>query len=110
MNLLYLNSDILGGNNQELGEKLIANFLKTINDSSLKIDAVFCVNSGIKLVTQNNETINLLNIMEQKGTVISSCGTCLDFFNLRNELKVGDIGSMKLLVSLLNTADKIIRP
>ena len=42
--------------------------------------------------------------MQENGTQIVSCGTCLDFYNLKDQVKVGTIGNMYDIVDSLNQA------
>ena len=110
MRLLYLNSDKIGDVNSELGEKLLITFLNKVLSQQIEIDVIFCVNSGALLTSTNNNAVEILKKFEKKGTIISTCGTCLDFYNIREQLKVGDIGSMDLLVKLMSQAENILRP
>ena len=56
------------------------------------------------LTTTNKEAIENLKIMQENGTQIVSCGTCLDFYNLKDQVKVGTIGNMYDIVDSLNQA------
>ncbi len=99
----------MGEGNPELGEKLLINFIEKVCNS-IDIDAILCVNSGAFLTTNSEKAIELFKRFEQKGTAISTCGTCLDFYSIREKLQVGNVGSMELLVNLMNQANKVIRP
>lgn len=110
MNLLYLNSNKMGEGDPELGEKILMLYLTKLLSNSVKIDAVVCVNSATFLTTTNKESIELLKQFEKQGAVISSCGTCLDFYEIRAQLKVGNVGSMDLVVQLMQQSEKIYRP
>ena len=39
-----------------------------------------------------------------------SCGTCLDYFHLKDKLKVGGVTNMQDTVAALMTADWVVRP
>jgi hypothetical protein len=41
---------------------------------------------------------------------ILSCGTCLDFYGLKEKLKVGIISNMYDIAQSLLEADRLIRP
>ena len=110
MNLLYLTSDVLGTGNNQLGKKLLINFLQNLLSEFVEIDVVFCVNSAVSLTCENDKAIEILKEFNNRGSVISSCGTCLDFYKLKDKLQVGEIGSMSLLIQLMNNSEKIIRP
>ena len=109
MNLLYLNSNIMGQGNPELGKNLLINFIEKVYNS-IEIDIILCVNSGAFLTTNTQKTIEIFKRFEQKGTVISTCETCLDFYSIREKLQVGNVGSMELLTDIMYQADKVIRP
>jgi hypothetical protein len=48
--------------------------------------------------------------LSEKGAEILSCGTCLDFYGLKERLKVGVISNMYDILQTLMDADQIIRP
>ncbi len=110
MNLLYLTSDVLGTGDVVLGEKLLINFLNNLLSSSKKIDVIFCINSAAYLTCNNHDAVKIFKQFNDKGTIISTCGTCLEFYKIKDELQVGEIGSMSLLVQLMNSAKNIITP
>jgi selenium metabolism protein YedF len=110
MTLLYLNSDCLGQGDSDLGKDLMFIFINELANSNIKIDLISCLNSGINLTTTGSEVLNVLKELENKGAKISSCATCLDFYGKRDQLQIGEVGSMKKTVQSLAEADKIIRP
>ena len=107
MKLLYLNSNKMGEGNPKLGEKLLLVFLEKVYNT-IDIDAIVCVNSAVYLTSSN--AVEIFKKFEVKGVAVSSCGTCLDFYNIREKLQVGNVGSMDLLVNLMNQAEKVITP
>lgn len=110
MIFLYLCSDTMGHGNPELGKKLLINFLQKLADSDTQIDVIGCVNDGIKLTTKGSAVLDSLKKLQERGAQIATCGTCLDFHGKRNELLIGDIGSMDGTVQIMATADRVIRP
>ncbi|MDP8202173.1 MAG: sulfurtransferase-like selenium metabolism protein YedF [Candidatus Tenebribacter burtonii] len=110
MIFLYLNSDKMGEGEPELGKKLMVTFLRELAKSDIMINVIGCVNSGINLTTEGSEAITSLRELEQKGARIATCGTCLDFYNKRENLLVGEIGSMDQTVLIMSKADRIIKP
>ncbi len=110
MTFLYLSSDSMGSGNLELGQKLMASFLKNLASSNVQIDVIGCVNSAVSLTTQKGEALDSLKKLEEKGARVASCGTCLDFFGKRENLLIGEVGTMEQSVQIMASADKIIRP
>jgi peroxiredoxin family protein len=46
------------------------------------------------LTTEGSDVIDILKQLEEKGVEILSCGTCLDFYNLKDKLSVGRVTNM----------------
>ena len=110
MTFLYLNSDKMGEGDPQLGQKLLGVFLKKLAESNTKIDVVGCVNSGVYLTTKGSKVIDSIRKLEAKGAKIATCGTCLEHFDLKDKLLIGEIGTMDGTVEIMSIADRIIRP
>ncbi|MBL7052988.1 MAG: sulfurtransferase-like selenium metabolism protein YedF [Candidatus Marinimicrobia bacterium] len=110
MTFLCLNSDKMGEGDQELGKKLLVSFLKNLAKSDIQIDIIGCVNSGVFLTTAENPALKHLRTLEEKGAQIASCITCLEHYNLKNNLLIGGIGTMEQSVQMMATADRVIKP
>ena len=110
MTFLYLNSDHMGQGEPVLGRKLLKSFLSELARSDIKVDVIGCVNSGINLTTTGSEVLDSLEILQQKGARIATCGTCLDYHNRRDELLIGEVGTMDMTVRIMAGADKVIKP
>lgn len=110
MTFLYLNSDQMGVGEPELGRKLLAIFLDKLAQFDVELDMIGCTNSGVFLTTEGSRVIESLKTLERKGAKIATCGTCLDHFNRRDKLLIGQVGTMDQTVQVMATADRIIRP
>ena len=51
-----------------------------------------------------------LKNLEAQGVEILTCGTCLDYYGLKEKLQVGSVTNMYAIMEAMNRADKIIRP
>ena len=110
MTFLYLNSNKMGKGDEKLGEILMESFLEKLSNSDAKIDFIGGVNSGVLLTTKGSPVIDILKKIEKEGAKIFSCGTCLDYYKLRDILLVGEVGTMEQSVEIMSKADKIITP
>lgn len=107
--VLMIKSEFLGDGNDELGKVLMKGFLYTVTETKPYPEKVVLLNSAIKLSTINEETVVHLKKLEEAGTKIYSCGTCLNYYDLADQLKVGVTGNMYDVVdSLMSTSDRII--
>ncbi|RAX59274.1 sulfurtransferase-like selenium metabolism protein YedF [Helicobacter monodelphidis] len=103
---ILVTNDVLGERNT-LGEKLLRTFLRTLLDTDRIPDKIIFVNQGVFLTTkeENKDTIECLCLLEAKGVEIYSCSTCLEFFGLTEQLKVGKVGNaFETMNSLLQEA------
>jgi len=67
------------------------------------------LNGGVKLTVEGSDVLEILTKLISRGTNISSCGTCLDFYDLKNKLAIGDITNMYTIIEKMNAADKTIK-
>lgn len=105
---IFINSDKMGTGNDELGHVLIKGYIYTLTESKPYPKSILFVNSGIKLTTENEATVENLKILQDAGVEILSCGTCLDYYGLKEELKVGTVTNMYTIVESMNNSSKTI--
>jgi selenium metabolism protein YedF len=107
---LYLNSDQIGEGDPELGRTLLRLFLDKLVASEVKVDFVACLNSGAFLTTEDGAALESLRALAARGTIVTTCGTCLEYYQRKDALRVGAVGGMQQTVELFATADRIIAP
>ena len=108
--LVFLSTDTLGHGSDELGAKLMANFLLTLPEMGDNLWRVVMVNGGVKLASQPGRALDALKKLEEKGVSLLVCGTCLEYFGLLDQKQVGETTNMLDIVTSLDLADKVIRP
>ena len=108
--VVYINSNLLGIGDEALGSILMRAFLKTLLDTEPKPSRLIFINSGVRLTAEGSEVLETLSNLSVKDVEILSCGTCLDFYGLKEKLKVGIVSNMYEIVKSLSEADRLIRP
>ncbi len=108
--VVYINSHLMGIGEETLGEILMRSFLRTLLDIEIKPSRLILVNSGVRLSSEGSEVLETLRTLSEKGIEILSCGTCLDFYGLKEKLKVGKISNMYDIAQSLLEADCLVRP
>jgi len=108
--VVYINSNLMGVGEEALGAILIRAFLKTLLDLKPLPSKLIFVNAGVRLTTEGSEVLESLKALSEKGVAILSCGTCLDFYGLKEKLRVGIISNMYDIAQSLLEADRLIRP
>lgn len=105
--LMIIGTDTLG-KEEEIGRILMKGFLETLKVTRELPDMMFFLNAGVKLTTENPETIEILKEIEEMGVEIFSCGTCLKYYGLEDSLKVGYRGTTNHIVEGMKDFKKVV--
>ena len=106
--LYFITSDHLGEGSPELGQILIKSFLFTLTEQQPTPQTLIFLNSGVYLTTTGSPVLEELQVLSNKGTEILSCGTCLDYFKLKEKIEVGRISNMYEINDYLTKTMKVI--
>lgn len=106
--VILITSQYLGQGDDVLGRILMKSFLYTLTQMKDAVSAMIFMNSGVALTAQGSEVLDHLLELEQSGVEILSCGTCLDFYNLKNQLMVGHVSNMYSILERISAAHKVI--
>ncbi|MBI4964509.1 MAG: sulfurtransferase-like selenium metabolism protein YedF [Desulfomonile tiedjei] len=109
-NVVYVANACMGRGDDELGQKLMRGFLRTWIDIDPKPWRMVFINSGVKLTTVDDEAVEAVSMLQERGVEILSCGTCLQFFGLEDKLRVGKVTNMYEVIESMNAATKVISP
>ena len=106
---VFIGKDRVGEGEGELGYNLMKMALYTLSQSDAVPASILFMNSGVKLPAgEEQQIIDSLNEMIAKGTEVLVCGTCLNFYGLAEQLKVGTVSNMYDILSRMQTAAKVI--
>ena len=108
--VVAVSSDRMGDGDDELGRILMKSFLFAVTQLDKLPETILFYNGGAKLTVEGSESLEDLKKMEEQGTVIMTCGTCLDFYGIKDKLAVGTVTNMYSIVETLQNAGKVIRP
>mgnify|MGYP003371331487 FL=1 len=108
--VVVIASDRMGEGNDELGKVLIKGFIFAVTQLEELPKTILFYNGGATLTTEGSESLADLKLLEEQGVEILTCGTCLDYYGLKDKLCVGNVTNMYTIVETMNAADKIIRP
>jgi selenium metabolism protein YedF len=106
--IIVIITDKLGAGEEQLGQLLMKTYTYTLNETKPYPRAVILINSGVKLAVEGSETLENMQKLAEKNIEIISCGTCLDFYNIKDKLQVGIVGNMYTIVEYMNKAAKVI--
>lgn len=106
--VILVKSPYFGEGDNELGTILMKSWAYTLTEMSERLKALIFMNGAVDLTTEGSPILEHLAFLQEKGVEILSCGTCLDFFNKKDLLQVGQVTNMYTAMDLLSRAGKTI--
>lgn len=106
--VIAISKNFMGNGSEELGKLLIKGFVYTSSEYEKLPKTLVFFNSGVELTCEGSPCIDDLKNLQEKGVEIISCGTCLDYFKLKEKLLVGEISNMYTIYETLFNAGKVI--
>jgi selenium metabolism protein YedF len=105
--VLFIASSFMGRGDDQLGELLMANFLRLLGENQEKPATMVFLNSGVRLVCDGSNVLDHVRKLEKQGVEMLACTTCLEYFDLTDKLEVGKPTSMAKSIQSIMTADVI---
>jgi selenium metabolism protein YedF len=106
--VVAIGKNTMGTGNDELGAILIKGFIYALTELDRPPETLLFFNSGVRLTTGDSNVIGDLKKLEEKGAVVASCGTCLDFYQLKDRLAVGGVTNMYAIAAAMAGAARLI--
>jgi selenium metabolism protein YedF len=108
--VVVLSDNRMGRGDDLLGDILIRAFLDTLLLQKPLPKTILCYNAGVKLATKDSAVIDDLQLLEQAGTDILICGTCVNYFGLSDQIAVGHLSNMYDILEAMAGAARLLRP
>lgn len=102
-------SDRMGEGDPELGAILMRAFCATIVQLPAPQKLLF-YNRGVFLTLNDSPVLSELKGLEEMGVGLLVCGTCLDFYKVRERLAAGQVSNMFSILEAQMQAGRIIKP
>lgn len=105
---VLITSDAMGQGSDELGRILMKGFVFSLSQLPVLPKAVYFLNGGVRLTVEGSNALEDLRTLEKQGVALRSCGTCLNYYQLTDQLQVGEITDMYGISSALAEAAHLI--
>lgn len=106
--VLLLTRNGMGDAEPELQKKLITTYFKLLVENNIFPAAICFYGNGVKLVVNGSPVIDSLKSLEAKGVRLVACSTCLNYYNLVDQVQVGIVGGMTDIIEAQCRAAKVI--
>lgn len=107
---VVLSSNCMGVGEEKLGKALMKAFVFALTKQDQLPEKIVCYNSGAYLTCEGSDALEDLKSLEAAGVEILTCGTCLDFYGIKDKLAVGNVTNMYEIVEVMELSGKIIKP
>lgn len=106
---VFVNHDAIGAGDAELGRSLMKMALYTLAEAGDPPSSLLFMNAGVRLVAGGEQQVadSVASLIEQ-GTEVLVCGTCLDFYGVKDALAVGEVSNMYDILGRMREAAKVI--
>ena len=98
----------LGDAPEGLQQALVVKYLSLLAQDEKKPDQILFYTEGVRLVCEGSLVLGWLRSLENAGVELIVCSTCLEYFGLVEQVRVGKVGGMPNILAALQQADKVI--
>ena len=106
--MVLVGNNLMGKGDDDLGEKLMVNFIGTLKEMGPSLWRLVLLNSGVKLAVEGSAVLPTLQELKKEGVHILVCGTCLNHFGLLEQKQVGETTNMLDIVTSMQLAERVI--
>jgi selenium metabolism protein YedF len=108
--VVVLSANVMGTGDEKLGASLMKAFVFAVTKQDQLPETIVCYNTGAYLTCEGADTLEDMKALEAEGVNILTCGTCLDFYGIKDKLAVGTVTNMYEIVEVMEKAKNIVRP
>lgn len=106
--VLLITRNGMGDAESALQQKLITTYFKLLDENNTLPAAICFYANGVRLVVEGSPVIDSLKSLEAKGVRLILCSTCLNYYNLTEQVQVGIVGGMTDILEAQRRAGKVI--
>ena len=106
--VVAISANTMGAGSEELGRILVKAFIYSLTELPNPPDVLILFNSGACLASNESNTTDDLKSLEEKGTKILICGTCVNYYGLQGKLVVGTVSNMSEITQMMADAARLI--
>ena len=108
--VVCIKGEHMGEGDPELGKLLMETFVDNLKLQDQLPSHVVMYNGGVKLALKSSSVCTSLVELEELGTRIMLCGTCVDHYGIQFDIGVGMISNMVVLTETLASAGHVVTP
>lgn len=108
--VVAIGSATMGEGNAELGQVLMKGFIYALSQQDVLPKCVLFYNGGAQFTCEGSVALEDIKSLEASGVEILTCGTCLDYYQIKDKLAVGQVTNMYAIVEKMMGASQVVKP
>jgi selenium metabolism protein YedF len=106
--VVAISNEAMGRGDEDLGKVLMRSYLHTLTEVEPRPDAIVFFNGGVRLGMDDSTALDDLRAISARGTRLLFCGTCVNAFELKDRMAVGEISNMYAISEAMLRAASVI--
>ena len=106
--VMVVSDKIMGRGDEVLGEILVQGFFYSLGELERRPDTIIFFNAGVWLTVDDSPIHEDLKTLEAQGVTLIACGTCLDYFEIRDRFAAGQVSNMYEIAEIMLAAGKLV--
>jgi selenium metabolism protein YedF len=104
----FLRSYGIGTPDKELGNLLVKTFFQTLPNISPLPGKIVFMHGGVQHTVEGAQCLESLIALQELGVDIVVCGTCLDYYEIKEKIKVGRVSNFLEIATILSSSSNTI--
>lgn len=106
--VVAIGRECMGEGSDELGAMLMKSYIYSLTELDTPPEQLLFFNGGVRLACEGAATLEDLRALAEKGTRISACGACLNYYTLSEQLAVGSVTNMYAIAATMAAAPRLV--
>lgn len=106
--VILVTNNGMGNADETLQQSLFNKYIELLLQNEGLPAAICFYTSGVKLVCEGSGALDQLKQLEHRGVRLIICSTCLNYFEITENVQVGIVGGMGDIIEAQAKANKVI--
>lgn len=100
--VVAVDAEFMGRGDDKLGHILMKGLIYALAHQESVPETMLFYNGGAHLTCEDSESLEDIKELESRGTKILTCGTCLDFYGIKDKLAVGEVTNLYAIAEIIS--------
>lgn len=106
--VIAIGSDTMGRGDDVLGAKLLSGLIFALSQGEPAPRTMIFFNGGARLTCTGSPCLDDIRVLAERGTEVLTCGTCLDFYGIADQLEVGGVTNLYHIAEVLACEPRVV--